>query len=50
LMKELGEPQQVRANGGVLRLPLGERRYLECASASCQEVINSFQRARILPG
>ncbi len=50
LMRELGKPLAVKGSGKVARLPLGERRYLECEGLARQEVIAAFQNAKILSG
>jgi hypothetical protein len=48
LMKELGKSTAVNGNGKELKVPLGERRYLEFPKLTRQEVIAAFQNARIL--
>lgn len=49
LMRDLGKPLEVKGNGKVVRLPLDERRYLECKGMTRQEIIAAFQNAKILP-
>jgi hypothetical protein len=48
LMRELGESTHVKGNGKQLKVPLGERRYLEFSNLDRQEVIRAFQNAKIL--
>lgn len=50
LMKKLGEPVATKEAGNKVKLPLGERRYLEVNRLTRQEVISIFQNAKILPG
>jgi hypothetical protein len=49
LMRELGKPIAVNGTGRKVKLPLGERRYLEFYKLTRPEVISAFQNAKILP-
>jgi hypothetical protein len=49
LMRELGKPMAVHGNNKNVRLPLGERRYVEFYKLTRQEVIAAFQNAKIIP-
>ena len=48
LMRELGKPLAVKGDGNVVKLPLGERRYLEFHNLTRKEVIAALQNAKIL--
>jgi hypothetical protein len=50
LMRRLGEPVAIRETSNKVKLPLGERRYLEFNKLTRQEVISVFQNAKILRG
>ena len=50
LMRELGRPLAVKAVGGNVILPLGERRYVNLHNLTRSEAIAAFQNAAILPG
>jgi hypothetical protein len=49
LMRELGKSTIVVSDGKQLKVPLGERRYLEFAKLNRQEVIRAFRNATIVP-
>jgi len=48
VMKDLGKPQLVKRRADTVKLPLGERRYLQCNGLSREQVITAFRTARIL--
>jgi hypothetical protein len=48
IMKELGKPQLVKGRADTVKLPLGERRYLQGKGLSREQVITAFRTARIL--
>jgi hypothetical protein len=48
LMRELAKPTTVNGEGEHLRVPLGERRYLEFSNLNHREVTATFQNAKIL--
>jgi hypothetical protein len=50
LMRRLGEPVATKETSNRVKLPLGERRYLEFNKLTRQEVISVFQNAKMLPG
>lgn len=48
LMKSLGKPLPVKAEGGRTKLPLGERRFVQLRDVTREEAISVFQNATIL--
>jgi hypothetical protein len=50
LMREIGKQLIVKRNGRGVKLPLGERRYIEFHELNRQDVIAAIQKAKILPG
>ena len=48
LMKDLGKPLPVKAEGGQTKLPLGERRFVRLRGVTREEAISAFQNATIL--
>jgi hypothetical protein len=48
LMRELGKPLTVKEDGKATPLPLGERRFLQCAGVTRREVVAAFQNGRLL--
>jgi hypothetical protein len=48
LMKHLGKPIDINAGGRGIRVPLSERRSLECGGVSRETVIAVFQKAKLL--
>lgn len=48
LMKDLGKPLPLKADGRRTKLPLGERRFVELRDITRQEAISAFQNATIL--
>jgi len=49
LMRELGKPLAVNGDGKSARLPLGERRFLQCAGMTRREVIAAFRDGKLVP-
>jgi hypothetical protein len=49
LMRELGKPLAIPRAGSQVKLPLGEKRYLQCDNLTREEVIAAFQSAVLLP-
>jgi hypothetical protein len=47
LMRELGKPLAVNGDGKSTQLPLGERRFLQCAGVSRREVIAAFRNGKL---
>jgi hypothetical protein len=48
VMKELGKPLQIEADGRETKLPLGERRFVQFHNVTQQEAIAAFQNANII--
>jgi hypothetical protein len=48
LMKDLGKPLPVKAEGNWTKLPLGERRFVRLRGVTREEAISAFQNATIL--
>jgi hypothetical protein len=47
-MKEIGQPKAINPQGGTLKLPLGDRLFLECSGLSHDQVITALENARII--
>ena len=50
LMREFGKPIEVKGNAKMVKLPLGDLRYIEFHQLTRQEAITAFQKARIIQG
>lgn len=50
MMKELGKHLAVKGNSKQVRLPLGGRTYLEFHNLTQQQVIDAFQKAKVVSG
>jgi hypothetical protein len=50
LMREFGKSIEVKGNAKMVKLPLGDLRYIEFDQLTCQEAITAFQKARIIQG
>jgi hypothetical protein len=48
LMRELGKPLAVKGDGRATPLPLGERRFVQCAGVTRREVIAAFRNGKLL--
>jgi hypothetical protein len=48
LMRELGKSIAVKGDASLTRLPMGERRFLQCAGMTRREVIAAFRKGRLV--
>jgi hypothetical protein len=48
MMRELGKPLAVKGNATATQLPIGERRFLQCAGMTRQQAITAFQNGELL--
>ena len=50
VFKDIGKPLMTKTAGKQLRLPIGERRYVQFRDVNQAQVVECFQHATILPG